>query len=152
MPEPRRHQAAAPPRRVEVDALGIDVEVIPIELEASTLVPPDDPQVLGWWAEGAVPGARRGSALVTGHTVHAGGGALDHLETLRQGQSVTVTTEAGSIAYRVSRVEVFVKSRIAASAERLFSQRVRGRLVLVTCEDWNGVSYESNVVVIAHPV
>jgi streptomycin 6-kinase len=37
-------------------------------------------------------------------------------------------------------------------AEELFSQRVPGRLVLVTCEDWDGREYLSNVVVIAAPV
>jgi hypothetical protein len=28
---------------------------------------------------------------------------------------------------------------------------VRGRLVLVTCEDWDGTRYLSNVVVVATP-
>ena len=63
-----REPGAGAPHRVEIDALGIDVPVVPIRLEVSTLVPPPDPQTLGWWADGAVPGAKRGSAIITGHT------------------------------------------------------------------------------------
>ena len=51
------------------------------------LVPPADPQRVGWWGEGAAPG-ERGRALVAGHTVHTGGGALDDLETLEPGDRV----------------------------------------------------------------
>jgi hypothetical protein len=32
----------------------------------------------------------------------------------------------------------------------VFDQGVPGRLVLITCEDWNGSVYLSNEVVIAH--
>lgn len=147
-----REPGAGAPHRVEIDALGIDVPVVPIQLEVSTLVPPSDPQTLGWWADGAVPGAKRGSAIITGHTVHTGGGALDNLETLVPGQVFTVRTGAGSIDYSVGRVEVFDKERVSRAAVRLFSQGVRGRLVLITCEDWDGTGYNSNVVVFARPV
>ncbi|WP_232820019.1 class F sortase [Nocardioides allogilvus] len=150
---PRAREAAAgAPDRVVVDALGIDVPVVPIHLEVSTLVPPSDPQTLGWWADGAEPGAKRGSAIITGHTVHTGGGALDNLESLVPGDVFSVRTDAGSIDYWVSRVEVHDKDRVSRAAKHLFSQQVRGRLVLITCEDWDGTGYASNVVVIARPV
>jgi hypothetical protein len=48
-------------------------------------------------------------------------------------------------------VRVYGKGRIATDARRLFSQRVAGRLVLLTCADWNGAQYLSNVVVTATP-
>ena len=140
------------PYRVVIDALGIDVPVLPIHLEVSTLVPPSDPQTLGWWADGAVPGAKQGSAVITGHTVHTGGGALDNLETLVPGDLFTVRTDAGRIDYWVSRVDVLGKERVSRASTRLFSQGVRGRLVLITCEDWDGSGYNSNVVVIARPL
>ena len=54
------------------------------------LTPPSDPQELGWWADGARPGDPRGSALVTGHTVSTGGGALDDLEDLDEGDRILV--------------------------------------------------------------
>ena len=152
-----REAAPAPwvpgaPRRVVIPRLGVHAPVLPVKAPGGTLVPPSDPQQLGWWAGGARPGAVRGSALVTGHTVHDGGGALDDLESLRRGDTVTVRTDRGTIRYEVRRVAVFSKGAVARHAERLFSQTVPGRLVLVTCEDWDGERYLSNVVVVATPI
>jgi len=130
----------------------MDAPVVPISTVGNALTPPSDPQQLGWWSAGAKTGARQGSALVTGHTVHTGGGAMDDLEQLRTGDRVTVYTSRGIIPYAVRSVNVFGKGSIARHAQRLFSQEVRGRLVLVTCEDWDGTRYLSNVVVVAKPV
>jgi Sortase domain len=141
----------AVPRRVVIDRLGMDAPVLPISTVGNALTPPSDPQQLGWWSAGARTGAARGSALVTGHTVHTGGGAMDNLERMRPGDRVTVYTSRGTIPYDVRSVDVFGKGSIARHAQRLFSQEVRGRLVLVTCEDWDGTRYLSNVVVMAKP-
>lgn len=143
---------AGAPRTVLVDSLGIDASVVPIALQGTSLDPPDDPQVLGWWSGGARAGAARGTALVTGHTVNAGGGAMDDLERVRPGARIRVLTEAGSITYVAESVQVLDKDTIARQAQQLFSQQVPGRLVLVTCEDWDGTGYRSNVVVTARPV
>jgi LPXTG-site transpeptidase (sortase) family protein len=140
------------PRRLLVPSLGVDAPVVPIEAPGGVLTPPADPQVLGWWAAGAKPGARTGSALVTGHTVHTGGGAMDDLEQLAAGDRVWMRTDRGRIGYDVRSVVVLGKGELAERAEQLFSQEVPGRLVLITCEDWNGVEYLSNVVVTATPV
>lgn len=150
---PRRHPAAGSPRRVRIPSMGIDVPVVGIDVVDGTLTPPDDPQVLGWWRHGAVPGALRGSALVTGHTVSAGGGALDDLEQVALDADVHVGTARGLIRYRVTKVDVYRKASLARDAGRVFSQTSPGRLVLITCEDWNGHEYLSNVVVYAeaHP-
>lgn len=139
------------PVRVRIPVLGVDAPVQPVGTRDDTLVPPADPTRLGWWAEGAKPGARTGSALVTGHTVHTGGGALDDLETVEPGDRVVVRTRDDTLRYVVRQVRVFSKGTVADHAERLFSQDVRGRLVLVTCEDWDGSRYLSNVVVVATP-
>ena len=139
------------PRRVVIERLRMDAPVVPISMVGNALTPPSDPQLLGWWSAGAPTGARRGSALVTGHTVHTGGGAMDNLERLHTGDRVTVYTGRGIIPYDVRSVEVFGKGSVAQHAKRLFSQEVTGRLVLVTCEDWDGTRYLSNVVVVAKP-
>ena len=44
---------------------------------------------------------------------------------------------------------VYRKSTLARDAQRVFSQTVPGRLVLITCEGWNGAGYDSNAVVLA---
>jgi LPXTG-site transpeptidase (sortase) family protein len=142
---------AGAPRRVVIERLRMDAPIVPISTTGDALIPPSDPQQLGWWSAGARTGARRGSALVTGHTVHTGGGAMDNLELLNAGDRVTVYTGRGTIPYDVRSVEVFDKGSVARHAERLFSQEVRGRLVLITCEDWDGTRYLSNVVVVATP-
>lgn len=139
------------PERLEVPALGIDAPVIPIGAPGGVLTPPSDPLTLGWWADGAKPGARLGSALVTGHTVSTGGGAMDNLEQLEIGDRVWMRTDRGRIGYDVRRVVILGKGELAERAQQLFDQQVRGRLVLITCEGWNGVEYLSNVVVTATP-
>ena len=144
-------QEPGAPRRVLIPELGVDAPVQPVKAPNRTLVPPSDPQRLGWWADGARPGAREGSALIAGHTVSTGGGALDDLETLERGDRVVVRTDRGRLTYVVRQVAVYSKGRIADDAERLFSQDAPGRLVLLTCEDWDGTRYLSNVVVTATP-
>jgi LPXTG-site transpeptidase (sortase) family protein len=136
---------------VLIDSLRIEAPVLSIASEGQSLDPPPDPQVLGWWSGGARAGDARGTALVTGHTVHDGGGALDDLETLRPGEDVRVRTDRGTIRYVVDSVAVLDKDTIARRAPQLFSQEVAGRLVLVTCEGWDGTGYRSNVVVTAAP-
>ncbi len=152
LPDPPPGRATpGSPRRLTIPALDVEAPVVPVRTDGDVLVPPSDAQTLGWWSQGAEPGARRGSALVTGHTVHTGGGALDRLETLEVGDAVSVTTERGQLDYRVASVEVFGKGAVTRRSERLFSQEVPGRLVVVTCEDWDGQRYLSNVVVTATP-
>jgi LPXTG-site transpeptidase (sortase) family protein len=149
---PAADPAAGPPTRLVVPALDVDAPVIGIGAPGGILLPPSDPQTLGWWQQGAAPGAARGGALITGHTVHTGGGAFDDLETLRRGDRVVVETARGRIRYGVSGVTVYRKATLAEDAARLFSQTVPGRLVLITCEDWNGSTYLSNAVVFAEPL
>ncbi|MGV3563107.1 MAG: hypothetical protein ACO1ON_07460, partial [Nocardioides sp.] len=57
-----------------------------------------------------------------------------------------------TMEYVVETVRVYRKGRLAERAAELFSQEVDGRLVLLTCEDWDGTRYLSNVVVTALPV
>jgi len=151
-PRHERLAHAGRPVRLLVPRLHVDAPVVPIGAPARVLVPPSDPQVLGWWDAGAVPGAAHGGALITGHTVHTGGGAFDDLETLRPGDPVRVRTARGTIRYAVTGVAVYRKTGLARDAAKVFRQRGPGRLVLVTCEDWNGTTYLSNAVVFADPV
>lgn len=138
--------------RLIISSLGVNAPVIPISAPKRVLFPPKDPDVLGWWKDGAAPGVSTGSALITGHTVHTGGGALDDLDKMSAGQTMTFEGNTGKLAYRVTSVKTYHKQTLAHDAEKLFSQEVPGRLVVITCEDWNGSVYLSNVVVTAKPV
>jgi len=139
------------PVKVSVPSLGISARVLGIHARGGTLIPPSNPRLVGWWSDGAQPGAANGSAIITGHTVHDGGGAFDDLDELTAGDAVTVTTGRGTLNYVVSSVTTYRKKALANQAAQLFDQSVPGRLVLVTCEDWDGTAYLSNAVVVAVP-
>jgi len=145
-------QRSGAPLRVVVPARDIDAQVDAVQLQGDTMVPPSDPARLGWWAGGAVAGSGRGSTLVAGHTVHSGGGALDDLEEIELRDRVFVHTEFGVLTYVIRKVRVLGKDELVEKAARLFDQDAPGgRIVLMTCEDWNGTEYESNVVVTGVP-
>jgi LPXTG-site transpeptidase (sortase) family protein len=149
---PRPRPAPGVPLRLLVPSLHVDAPVIPISAPGGVLLPPGDPQTLGWWSAGAQPGAATGGALITGHTVHTGGGAFDDLDTMKPGEVVRVRTSDGVLEYAVTDVTVYRKSTLARDAQEIFSQTGPGRLVLITCEDWNGTGYDSNAVVVAERV
>lgn len=132
-------------------ALGVRAPVAGIRTEGGVLTPPSDPRQVGWWTGGARPGASAGAAVVTGHTVRAGGGAFDDLETLAAGDDVVVRSGAREVAYAVDTVEVLSREELARRSASLFGRTGPGRLVLITCEDWDGTAYRSNVVVTARP-
>lgn len=145
------HPHAGKPNRISIPALEVAVPVVPIGLTDGRLVPPADPQTLGWWRDGAIPGAARGSAILTGHSVATGGGALDDLEDLRAGDPVTITTTRGEIEYRTTEVVYYSRAEVSSLADILFSQTVPGRLVLSTCSNFDGVSYRGNTLAFAEP-
>ncbi|WP_371400753.1 class F sortase [Kribbella sp. NBC_00662] len=143
---------AGRPTAITIPQLNVSAPVVAIKAVHAALTPPSDPSTVGWWSGGAQPGARKGSAVITGHTVHNGGGAFDNLGKLVPGSTVRVATARGPLQYRVTAVATYRKATLAKRAAQVFDQGVRGRLVLVTCEDWNGQVYLSNVVVIALPM
>ena len=143
--------AGSRPRRVAMPSLGIDAPVDPIRTADGVLVPPADPSRLGWWEDGARPGDPRGSVLITGHTVHSGGGAMDHLGDLVPGDLVRIDTVRRPLAYRVVQVTYYPKQTLTELADEVFRQSGRPRLVLVTCERWDGTAYAGNTVVVAEP-
>jgi LPXTG-site transpeptidase (sortase) family protein len=140
------------PDLVVVPALGVRAPVTGIRTEDGALTPPSDPRQVGWWTGGARPGASAGAAVVTGHTVRAGGGAFDDLETLAAGDDVVVRSGSRDVTYAVDTVEVLSRDELARRSASLFGRTGPGRLVLITCEDWDGTAYRSNVVVTARPV
>ncbi|WP_316932240.1 class F sortase [Nocardioides marmotae] len=154
--ESRSYVAPAPaqPIRLKIPAIDVVAPVVPIGMSPGrVLQPPADYTKVGWWDVSARAGARRGQTVITGHTVHTGGGALNPVTSLEKGQKVLVVSRKGTVRYRVSGVRVLSRAALAEQAEALFGQdRGRGRLVLVSCTDWNGSEFESNVVVLARRV
>lgn len=146
-----RDPKAGAPLRVTIPSLGVSAPVVPVASVSGILTPPNDPYIWGWWSGSAVAGAAVGSTLITGHTVHNGPAPMNNLDTVKLGALVRVTTPKGIIPYRVILVRIYRKASLAKHAGTVFSQSVAGRLVLITCDNWNGVDYLSNAVVIAVP-
>jgi LPXTG-site transpeptidase (sortase) family protein len=142
------------PRVLRISRIGVDARVVPIQSnEQRILEPPRDLGVVGWWSGGAAPGERRGSAVLVGHSVrNEGGGVFDHMGDLSTGDAIEVEAADATLSYRVQSIDVLSKEEVARNAEEIFAQSGTGRLVLITCEDWDGKAWRSNIVTIAEPV
>lgn len=142
---------ATNPQTLVIPTIKVNAPIVPIDIDLDgVLSPPSDFHQVGWWRGSAKPGAKTGQTLITGHTVHTGGGAMDRLGDLRPGGLIQIKTKRGTVDYAATKVFVYSRAEVAAHKEELFGQdRSKYRLVLVTCIDWNGHDYESNVIVFA---
>ena len=69
--------APAKPLRLIAPEIGLRAPILPIEIAPDgVLSPPSDVHDVGWWQRSAKPGATTGQTLITGHTVHTGGGVI----------------------------------------------------------------------------
>ena len=141
------------PYTLRIPRIDVDAPVVPIESnEDRVLLPPRDPSVAGWWSDGASPGASEGSAVLVGHTVrNNGGGIFDHVGTLHSGDTIEVQGSNTALTYRVQSTDVLSKDQVARDAEHIFTQAGPGRLVVITCDDWNGTVWQSNIITVAVP-
>jgi sortase (surface protein transpeptidase) len=147
----QRLAAPSNPTRLIVPEIGLRAPIIPIEIAPDgVLSPPSDVDEVGWWQRSAKPGAASGQTLVTGHTVHTGGGVMNELGELRPGALIQIRTPLGTVDYRATKIFVYTKAEVADHRQQLFGQdRQHGRLVLVTCTGWTGHDYTSNIIVFA---
>jgi LPXTG-site transpeptidase (sortase) family protein len=143
--------APADPTLLVIPEIQLRAPILPIEVDSrGVLTPPGDVHEVGWWKRSAKPGSTRGQTLITGHTVHTGGGVMNRLGDLRPGSLIRIRTARGTVDYEATKVFVYTKAELAQHAQDLFSQkRQHGRLVLVTCTGWTGSEYTSNIIVFA---
>lgn len=116
------------------------------------LDPPANPRDVGWWNLSAPPGASYGQTIVTGHTVHTGGGQMDHLGQIKVGAEIEIVDKGFTTYYTATKVFTLSKGEVDRDAAELFGQNSpTNRLVLITCSGWTGHVYLSNVFVYATP-
>lgn len=140
------------PYTVRIPQIGVEAPVVSIHVnDDRVLLPPRELSVVGWWSEGAAPGAARGSAVLVGHSARAGGGVFDDVGELQRGDTIEVLGASNALTYAIESVEVLSKEELARTAEEIFDQGGRGRLVVITCEDFDGTAWRSNIVTIASP-
>ena len=90
---------------------------------------------------------------MVGHTVrNKGGGVFDDMADLSRGDAIEVDGSDSTMSYRVKSINVLSKEEVARNAEEIFAQTGAGRLVVITCDDWDGSVWRSNIVTVATPV
>jgi hypothetical protein len=157
LPPVKKQTAPSAPRpdanaKLVLSRLGVDARIVPVSAPHSVMQIPSDPRVVGWWRDGATPGAGRGHVVIVGHiNFHGRAGALAELPDVRPGDPVVVA-DANSVRYRVTAVRTYQKtSGIPAAA---FSPDGPEELVLITCGgpfDARTGNYEDNIVAYAEP-
>ena len=137
-----------------VSSLRIDAPIVTIAMSRDrVLTPPADPRDVGWWDASAKPGASAGQTVIAGHTVHTGGGQFDHLGRMRKGAEIQIVRKKRTEYYVATKVFTLSKQQVSDRAQEIFGQgRHENRLVLITCGDWTGHDYLTNVFVYAKPV
>ncbi len=139
--------------RVSVPSIGVDVG--PAEdlglLADGSLAAPVDPDRVGWFAGGTVPGDR-GPAVVAGHVDSVAGPAVFHrLRELRPGDEVVVDlTDGSTVTFRVTGSLQVPKD--AFPTAQVYGPTPDAELRLITCSgefDRSVRSYLDNTVVFA---
>jgi LPXTG-site transpeptidase (sortase) family protein len=153
-PTPMQGVGIEAPFALRIPRIGVDALVVPIKSnDEGILEPPQNISVAGWWSDGAAPGEPQGSAVLVGHAVtNRVGGVFDDLEKLGRGDAIEVKGLHATLTYGVQSIDDLSKEEFARSAEQIFDQTRAGRLVIITCGDFDGTVWQSNLVVIAAPV
>lgn len=149
--------AAAPddalpsPLSVTIPSLDIDDEVIELGIDdEGALEVPEDHDRIGWFSGGSRPGSP-GPTVLAGHVDSRTGPAVfARLETLREGDRVTMSGGGSSVTYVVTDTRSVEQD--AFPTEDVFGATVDDQLRLITCTgefDADRGGYQSNRVVTA---
>jgi hypothetical protein len=143
---------APTPVRVRIAAIGVDVALIPLGLDAHrALEVPERFDVAGWWSGGYRPG-EPGPAVIAGHVDSKTGPAVFYrVGNLRRGDSVVVQRRDGSsVRFVVRGVAHYAKT--AFPTRQVYGPTARPALRLITCSgdfDRSTGHYVDNTVVFA---
>jgi hypothetical protein len=154
-PNPAAAALTVIPSHLSIAALRVSAVVVAVAVGADgALGVPGDPQTLGWWAGGPLPGAAQGTTVFDGHVDAAatGAGALFELRRIRVGDLVTITGPAGQVRYRIVGVREYDKANLPATG--LFTTAGAPRLALITCGGpFNSAThhYRDNIVALGIP-
>ncbi|MEV2246736.1 class F sortase [Streptomyces sp. NPDC049970] len=143
------------PERISIKSIAVDAPFTPLAIGATgQLNPPaaDDPNLAGWFKDGATPG-ESGTSVVAGHVdTKTGPAVFLLLSTLKAGNTVDITREDGVVAtFKVDSVETFSKTEFPN--DRVYADKGTAQLRLITCGgeyDKKAKDYQDNVVVFAH--
>jgi hypothetical protein len=146
------------PNMIEIPKLNARSPIVDVyTLPGGELDVPKNPQVVGWWAPGAKPGARTGTAILAGHiNYHGVAGSLARIGTLDPGDTVYVdgvhNGKRTRVKFAITGVRTYDKK--ALPYKEIFDQKSVGRLAIVTCGgpfDAQTGNYLQNIVAFAVP-
>ncbi len=144
-----------PPVRVQVAAVGIDLPVDPVGVQADgEMQVPENIARGGWYQYGSDPESPTGTTVIAAHVdSYADGiGPFAYLKTLAEGVEVVVTASDGT-DHRYAVQSVVSVPRDQLPRDDVFDRAGAPRLILITCggQFGNG-EYTDNVVVVATPL
>jgi hypothetical protein len=144
--------AAAPPRRIEIPAIGVSARVVPLRLAPDgSMETPGRWRDTGWYEPGPEPG-ERGPAVIAGHVDSRSGPAVFYrLRDLHRRDVIRVRRADGSVVrFRVEGLERWPKAEFPT--HRVFGATRTSALRLVTCSgdfDASIGHYVDNTIVYA---
>lgn len=143
---------AARPTTVRIKSIDVAASIVSMGIRPDhTVEVPDNPDNVGWYSLGSVPG-QAGSAVLLGHvdSVH-GPAVFARLRWLSRGAEIAVTSSDGSIShFEVTKSETYANADFPA--RRVYRVTGRPSITLVTCGgayDRARGGYQANVVVYA---
>jgi len=146
-----QHQPAAPTDRLHIPTLGINAPIIHIGLVDGQLDAPKTLYQVGWYQDGPWPG-QPGTAIIDGHSGAPGQvGVFEHLDRLKPGSVIAVTTAAGASTNFVVRTSGTFPAN-QATANRFFAKTLKPTLNLISCYGtWDAAtrSYDQRWIVTA---
>jgi hypothetical protein len=143
-----------PPERVLVPALGIDMPVVPVGLDATGDVSiPSASHTAGWYRFSSGMRAERGTIVVVAHIdAWDGIGPFSRLKDAGAGTEVRLTGAGGTRSFRIDGVAQPAKA--PGSLASYFVSGGPAKLVLITCGgvfDPASGHYRDNVIATAAP-
>ena len=146
---------APSPSSLSMPSIGVEADVVPVLAQNRVLDVPEEPWVVGWWADGASPGDGEGTVLLDVHidTEEHGFGPFTAVDRLEAGDPVSITGADGQ-DHDYAVAEVVTHEKTVLPYAELFDQSGPERAVLVTCGGRFDpqAGWDSNVVVVMAPV
>ncbi|GAB3942840.1 class F sortase [Corynebacterium tapiri] len=143
-----------------VTAISVDGVTAPIDAlgltDEGALVPPEDIQRVGWYAESTIPGADQpGTSVITGHVNDAaqGTGFANRFTHMDIGTKFSITVNGQPRIFKVTKASSHVPKGGALPAE-VNDATGPNRIVLITCGGkfvGGPLGYEDNIFVVAEP-
>lgn len=137
------------PDRIVIPDIAVDAEVLPVGTTAKGAQEvPSSLHATGWWRDGQRPG-QPGNAVIVGHTASRADGVFDHLGDLETGDTFTVRSGTKQLSFTVVKQQEVEVAKFAGVADEIYRETGPSGVVLMTCGDWNGTTYDTTVIVTA---